>query len=140
MNTLVFNFFNQFQFLVGKPQLIVSTSQKIVVQIPYFVPKRVSNNFLMLTDNKVRALGSAIFYLLASYPETSVDKDRQRVNCSGVFRSYTLTKIEVRLVRLRYPYLDATILAKYLALNANKYNFTRMHKALFNKVSTSSQE
>ena len=46
-----------------------------------------------------------------------------------------IKQTELRLVRLQYPYLDSTILAQYVAMNASKYNFTRMQKTLFNKIS-----
>lgn len=45
-------------------------------------------------------------------------------------------KVEVRLLGLRYPYLDRSILAQYVAINGGKYNFTRMHKLIFNKLTT----
>lgn len=32
---------------------------------------------------------------------------------------------------MQYPFLDSLILSKYLAINAGKYNFNRMHKMLF---------
>ena len=48
------------------------------------------------------------------------------------------TQVELRLVRLQYPYLDSAILAQYIALNAGNYNFLRMQKMLFNKVSLAS--
>lgn len=44
--------------------------------------------------------------------------------------------MEVRLLGLRYPYLDRSILAQYVAINGGKYNFTRMHKLIFNKLTT----
>lgn len=44
--------------------------------------------------------------------------------------------VELRFIRLQYPYLDSLILSQYLALNAGKYNFLRMKKRLFQKVGT----
>ena len=44
--------------------------------------------------------------------------------------------MELRCIRLQYPYLDSLILSQYLALNAGKYNFLRMKKRLFQKVGT----
>lgn len=41
--------------------------------------------------------------------------------------------IELRFIRLQYPFLDSSILSQYLALNAGKYNFLRMKKILFQK-------
>lgn len=45
-------------------------------------------------------------------------------------------EVELRLIELRYPYLDSSILAQYVAMNRNKYNFTRMHKRIFKKASS----
>jgi len=42
--------------------------------------------------------------------------------------------VELRLVRLHYPYLNAHILAQYIAMNTRKYNFTRIQRAIFNAV------
>jgi ribosomal protein S3 len=50
-----------------------------------------------------------------------------------VTRLSLICPIELRLVRLQYPYLDSSILAQYLGLNAGKYNFLRMKKMLFKK-------
>ena len=36
---------------------------------------------------------------------------------------------------IKYPYLDSTILAKYLSLNTSFYNFQKLVKLLFNKTS-----
>lgn len=39
--------------------------------------------------------------------------------------------VELRFVRLHYPYLDSYILAQYIAINTAKYNFTRIQRAIF---------
>ena len=83
-----------------------------MVQIPYFLPEGI------LTEAKINALGIAITRLFNST------------------RQQSPIVVEVRLIRLQYPYLDSSILAQYLALNAGKYNFTRMQKMIFSKVPT----
>lgn len=50
-----------------------------------------------------------------------------------VTRLSSIYPVELRLVRLQYPYLDSSILAQYLGVNAGKYNFLRMKKMLFKK-------
>lgn len=42
--------------------------------------------------------------------------------------------VKLELVQHYHPYLDATILAQYLALNASKYGFTRMMNYLLSVV------
>ena len=127
VNSLVTSFFAQFKVLVGKPQY-KTISRKVVVQIPYFVPKTVmvTGNLLTVSDvpseRNMSALGSAITLLF----NPDLEPIRSQIGkCS---------QVEVRFIRLRYPYLDSTILAQYLALNAGKYNFTRMQKGVFSKV------
>lgn len=55
---------------------------------------------------------------------------------AGKYQSVTGQSINVQLefVRHYYPYLDATILAQYLAANASKYGFTRMMNYLLSVV------
>lgn len=107
-NSLIQSFFAQFRVLVGKPTY--KMGNKIVVQIPYFLPVGI------LTEAKINALGVAITRLFNQGKSPVV--------------------VEVRLIRIQYPYLDSSILAQYLALNAGKYNFTRMQKMIFRKVPT----
>jgi len=65
----------------------------------------------------------------------SLEKESDKINALGVTLTQLFNKtVEIRLIRLQYPYLDSSILAQYLAINAGKYNFTRMQKNLFSKV------
>jgi ribosomal protein S3 len=43
--------------------------------------------------------------------------------------------VELRLVKLYYPYLNSYILAQYIALNTQKYNFVRIQRMIFGKAS-----
>ena len=106
LNALINSFFAQFstQMLKGKVSYKVLPNGKVVVQIPYY-------GVTALTEPKVDALGVAITRLFNS------TKPR--------------TTVELRLVQLRTPYLDSSILAQYVAINAGKYNFLRMQKMTF---------
>jgi len=110
-------FFAQFPFhnktLIGNVSYRVLPGDKVVVNIPYYA----SPNGTPLL--KLTALGAAISKWLGK--ETG---NKQSL------------KVEVRLLGLRYPYLDRSILAQYVAINGGKYNFTRMHKLIFNKLTT----
>ena len=91
--------------LIGKPVYKVLPNGYIIVQIPYFSPsEKVSSSVLS-------ALGIAITRVCA--------------------RSRLLTNLELRLIQIKYPYLESSILAQYMARNASKYNFTRMQKRIF---------
>lgn len=114
---VVTTFFAQFPFhnktLIGNVSYRVLPGDKVVVNIPYYA----SPNGTPIV--KLTALGAAISKWLGK--ETG---NKQSL------------KVEVRLLGLRYPYLDRSILAQYVAINGGKYNFTRMHKLIFNKLST----
>ena len=45
--------------------------------------------------------------------------------------------VELRLVRLHYPYLNSDILAQYIAINTAKYNFTRIISRASNAIFSS---
>lgn len=118
-NQLITNYFAQFKVLIGQPQYKMSyrgmiknkglSGTKIVVQIPYFTPKGIQ---FILTESKMSTLGVAITNAFHKVNKTDI--------------------IEIRLIRLRYPYLDSAILSQFLALNSGKYNFNRLQKTLFN--------
>ena len=114
---VVTTFFAQFPFhnktLIGNVSYKVLPGDKVVVNIPYYASP---NGTPIL---KLTALGAAISKWLGK--ETG---NKQSL------------KVEVRLLGLRYPYLDRSILAQYVAINGGKYNFTRMHKLIFNKLTT----
>lgn len=106
LNTVINAFFAQFstQMLKGKVTYKVLPNGKVVVQIPYY-------GVQALTESEINALGVAVTRLFnSSTPHTTV---------------------ELRLVQLQYPYLDSSILAQYVAINAGKYNFLRMQKMTF---------
>lgn len=114
---VVTTFFAQFPFhnktLIGNVSYKVLPGDKVVVNIPYYASP---NGTPIL---KLTALGAAISKWL----------EKETGNKQSL-------KVEVRLLGLRYPYLDRSILAQYVAINGGKYNFTRMHKLIFNKLTT----
>lgn len=114
---VVTTFFAQFPFhnktLIGNVSYKVLPGDKVVVNIPYYASL---NGTPIL---KLTALGAAISKWL----------EKETGNKQSL-------KVEVRLLGLRYPYLDRSILAQYVAINGGKYNFTRMHKLIFNKLTT----
>ena len=48
-----------------------------------------------------------------------------------VTRSSVMYPVELRLVRSQYPYLDSSILARYLGVNAGENILLRMKNMLF---------
>ena len=57
----------------------------------------------------------------------------EKVN-NGLVEKKLLENVELRLIRVQYPYLDSAIFAQYIALNAGKYNFARIQKMTFTKT------
>lgn len=86
---------------------------KIVIRIPYYS----TQSFLQTNTDK---LGSALQLLLSSKHQ---------------LQNQNISHLELRFIPLQYPYLDSYILNQYIAINASKYNFSRIQKLLFNKVS-----
>lgn len=103
ITAIITSFFAPYKVLVGRP-VYKTLSSKIVVQIPYYMPKNMN---AVLTDSNMNTLGLAIAQLLM---QCVVAK--------------TTGGLDVRFIRLRYPYMDSQILAQYLAVNSGKYNFT----------------
>lgn len=121
---MIKSFFASTKALAGKPSYkVFNSSGTVVVTIPYFMPSSVP----VLAESKINALGIAITRLF-NVPSEDLRSSRAQPVPSGA------GKVELRLVRLRYPYLDSSILAQYVAVNAGKYNFLRMQKMMFNKV------
>lgn len=68
------------------------------------------------------------------YYSRTVALMRGETNVNALMSLLKSTKhIELRFIRLQYPFLESSILSQYLALNASKYNFLRMKKILFQK-------
>lgn len=109
----VSSFFSPLNIIVGESYCTI-LPDKCIVYIPYYVPKKETN--ILFTEHKLALLALA----LSRWLKTK--------NC------------EIRLIRLEYPYLDSSVLAKYLAHNANKYNFTQLQKGVLNHISLLSGE
>lgn len=97
------SFFAQSKTLMGKPVYKTMPNSKVIIQVVYY-------GVQPLADNKINALGLALAHLLGGN-----------------------TQVELRLVRLQYPYLESSILAQYVAINAGKFNFLRMRKMVMNR-------
>jgi hypothetical protein len=104
------SYFAQFKTFVGQPKYTLNRG-KVIVQIPYFQADREIPN----SEDKFKTLGGVLSLLSLG------------------------NAVEIRLVQLRYPYLDSCILGQYLAFNAGKYNFLRMKKRIFKKAKTTNK-
>jgi ribosomal protein S3 len=55
-------------------------------------------------------------------------------NLGDVLSKLFCRPVELRLVKLHYPYLNSHILAQYIALNVEKYNFGQVQRMIFGKT------
>lgn len=81
------------------------SKQKLVINSFYYV----NNNSQALSNTAINKLGYVLSKLFGQ-------------------------PVELRLVRLHYPYLNSYILAQYVAINTKKYNFTRIQRAIFGSL------
>lgn len=102
-NKMLDHFFSPIEALSSKP-VYTYTTDKVIINVFYFIPKR--NR--ALNNNTINNLGELL---------------------SKVFGR----PVELRLVKLHYPYLNSTILAKYIGMNADKYKFRQIKRKIIGK-------
>jgi hypothetical protein len=102
-------FFSPIRALASKPTFTMTSSDteggKVIVNVFYYI----ANKEQALSDSTINSLGQVL---------------------SKLFKR----PVELRFVRLHYPYLNSYILAQYIAINSNRYNFTRIQRAIFNAL------
>lgn len=109
--------------ILGKPNFKLFIN-KLVIRIPYFMnPNSMLVLPLVLKENQIKSLGTALQTYLSHYFAMNNAAEKAQV-----------LNIELRFIRLQYPYLDSYILSQYIAINAGKYNFNRMQKILFRGI------
>jgi hypothetical protein len=101
---LIENYFSQVQALAGKPLFSMQES-KMIINVFYFIAVKEQ----ALDNSTVNSLGEVL---------------------SKLYKR----PVELRLVRLHYPYLNSFILAQYIAMNTRKYNFKAIMNSLFSAV------
>jgi hypothetical protein len=104
---IIADYFSKTQVLAGKPVFTV-LGNKVVVNVFYYIP--VKNQ--ALNNSTINSLGEVL---------------------SKLYKS----PVELRLVRLHYPYLNSYILAQYIAMNTRKYNLKAITNSLFTCVQLS---
>jgi hypothetical protein len=97
------NFFSSVHALASKPVFTMSEN-KVVINVFYYISDTRGNK--ALSSSAINSLGHVL---------------------SKLFNR----EVELRLVRLHYPYLNSYILAQYIAINTGKYNFTRVISRLW---------
>lgn len=103
--SLINHFFSPINALTGKPVFTVSANT-VVVHVFYYIPA--ANH--ALNSNTVNNLGEAL---------------------SSIFGG----PVELRLVKLHYPYLDGHILAQFIAMNTQDYTLSQILRRVFGSIS-----
>jgi hypothetical protein len=109
-------------------------SQRVATKlIANFFSKPLATDVQVLASKPVFSISGDkvvinVFYYLADKKALN----NSSINSLGQVLSKLFKQpVELRFVRLHYPYLDSYILAQYIAINTAKYNFTRIQRAIF---------
>lgn len=102
---LIAHFFSPINALASKPVFTVTTNS-VVVHVFYYIPVKGQT----LNNNTVNNLGETL---------------------SSLFER----PVEVRLVKLHYPYVNSYILAQYIALNTQDYTLVQIVRRIFGSMS-----
>lgn len=103
-NKMIQHFFSPIKALASKPVYTVTTD-KVIINVFYYMP--VKNQ--ALNNNTINNLGDVLSKLFGR-------------------------QVELRLVKLHYPYLNSYILAQFIAMNVDKYNFGQVQRMIFGKT------
>jgi ribosomal protein S3 len=101
---LIAHFFSPINALAGKPVFTV-TADSVIVHVFYYIP----DTGKALNNNTVNNLGDALSSLFGR-------------------------PVELRLVKLHYPYLNSYILAQYIALNTQDYTLVQIVRRIFGSI------
>jgi ribosomal protein S3 len=120
---LLKSYFNPKSILINDPVFLIShtaTGLQVTVQLSYYQAVLAGNNLILAgRTDRINALTNA----LTQVYESAVSLKGQKS-----------VKVQLELVRKYRPYMDASILAQYLAINASKHGFNRMMNLLLNAV------
>jgi len=101
---IIDNFFSPIKALSSNPVFTITT-EKVIINVFYFIPSKKE----ALNNNTINNLGDLLSKLFGQ-------------------------PVELRFVKLHYPYLNSTILAKYIGLNVGKHKFRRIQRKIFGKA------
>lgn len=121
-----------FQYAILSKIKISKDSNKVVISFYYFLNLPVSKRF-----------GSEQSKNFFSFlQEGNISNNKKKFNVEAKGYSNLILKlsrfygkpVELRPIRIHYPYLNSYILAQYIALNIKKANYTKILRTLFKKV------
>lgn len=101
--------------LISTPNFLIIQDKQVTVQLLYYIaPNTYPNGGLQSLSSHMTTLTQALEQVYST-PEQPV-------------------VVQLELVRQYHPYMDATILAQYLAINLSKHGFSRVTNLLLNAV------
>ncbi|EJT45004.1 ribosomal protein S3 (mitochondrion) [Trichosporon asahii var. asahii CBS 2479] len=117
---IIDHFFSPIIALSSKPTFIVSRD-KVIVNVFYYIPKSEAE----LEEDKG--------YKKVRYGRKKIQSLNQNTlnNLGRTLRKLFDRKVELQFVKLNYPYLNRTILAKYIGINRNNYKFNKVVGSIF---------
>lgn len=125
---IIDHYFSPIKALSSKPNYIV-TRDKVIINVFYYIPRRKKLKLkkFKLNKNKLNTIS-------AGKNSKIKGLNRNTVNNLGDLLSKLFDRqVELQFVKLNYPYLNRTILAKYIRHNTNKYKFRKIKGYLFRK-------
>lgn len=119
---IIDHFFSPIKALSSKPSFIVSRD-KVIINVFYYIPKPILGSRKAKWNSKF----SSKRVRIQSLNQNTLN------NLGRTLRKLFDRKVELQFVKLNYPYLNRTILAKYIGINRNNYKFNKVVGSVFRK-------
>jgi hypothetical protein len=119
---LIAHFFSPINALASKPVYTVTTNS-VIIHVFYYMPLTGQR----LNNNTVNNLGEALSGLFSNF-SSSVSSEK------NLQKEKSRRKVELRLVKLHYPYLNSYILAQHIASSVQNYKLVKILQDLFSSV------
>ena len=126
--TIIRNHLANKTLLLGKSNYSLLPN-KIVIRIPFYSTHSQTNPSTSVAGTATRLSRVSELSSLASALQSFISSNDQ-------IQNQEISHLELRFIPIQYPYLDSYILNQYIAINTSKYNFNRIQKLLFNKISS----
>lgn len=112
---IIDHFFSPIIALSSKPNFLVSRD-KVIVNVFYYIPSSRGDSNEPWSRKNLKNKKQEIYSL----------NQNTMNNLGRRLRKLFDRQVELQFVKLNYPHLNRTILAKYIGLNSNKYKFRKI--------------
>lgn len=117
---IIDHFFSPIKALSSKPNFIVSRD-KVTINVFYYIPSNRTNTNVKKWDKNRKKNHKVI----ESLNQNTLN------NLGRTLRKLFDRQVELQFVKLNYPYLNRTILAKYIGINTTRYKFKKVVGSVF---------